>query len=152
MNLFYDTNILINLVRASKTEELIAFFNPQNGIVYSSVVVEAEIKSIALTNKWGKNRMFKLDYFLNRINILEVNQIFLDFYVEIDTFSQRKNPNFSTFAFDSPRNMGKNDLWIASTATLLGLELVTTDADFAHLNKVFLEVRQINQEELKQYF
>jgi predicted nucleic acid-binding protein len=70
MNLFYDTNILINLVRASKTEELIAFFNPQNGIVYSSVVVEAEIKSIALTNKWGKNRMFKLDYFLNRINIL----------------------------------------------------------------------------------
>ena len=83
---------------------------------------------------------------------MEVNQIFLDSYVEIDTFSQRKNPNFSTFAFDSPRNMGKNDLWIASTATLLGLELVTTDADFAHLNKVFLEVRQINQEELKQYF
>jgi tRNA(fMet)-specific endonuclease VapC len=48
--------------------------------------------------------------------------------------------------------MGKNNLWIASTATLLGLELVTTDADFAHLHNVFLDVRQINVEDLKQYF
>jgi tRNA(fMet)-specific endonuclease VapC len=48
--------------------------------------------------------------------------------------------------------MGKNDLWIASTAAILGLELVTTDADFAHLHNVFLEVRQINQEDLKQFF
>jgi tRNA(fMet)-specific endonuclease VapC len=152
MNLFYDTNILINLVRSSKTEELIAYFNPQNKIVYTSVVVEAEIKSIALANKWGKNRMYKLDYFLDKINILEVNQKFLDFYVEIDTFSQRKNPNFPTYAFATPRNMGKNDLWIASTATLLGLELVTTDADFAHLHNVFLEVRQINVDDLKQFF
>jgi predicted nucleic acid-binding protein len=41
---------------------------------------------------------------------------------------------------------------IASTATLLGLELVTTDADFAHLHNVFLEVRQIYADDLKQYF
>lgn len=39
--------------------------------------------------------------------------------------------------------MGKNDLWIASTAALLGLTLVTTDADFQHLSEIFLELRQI---------
>jgi len=35
--------------------------------------------------------------------------------------------------------MGKNDLWIASTAALLGLKLITTDADFNHLHDVFIE-------------
>jgi tRNA(fMet)-specific endonuclease VapC len=41
--------------------------------------------------------------------------------------------------------MGKNDLWIAATAALPGLKLVTTDADFNHLHKVFMEVKWLNQ-------
>ena len=45
--------------------------------------------------------------------------------------------------------MGKNDLWIASTAALLGLTLVSTDADFDHLNGVFFDIRKINPVELK---
>jgi len=45
--------------------------------------------------------------------------------------------------------MGKNDLWIASTAALLGLKLVTTDADFNHLHQVFMEVEYIKAELLK---
>ncbi|WP_224751124.1 PIN domain-containing protein [Mucilaginibacter pankratovii] len=45
--------------------------------------------------------------------------------------------------------MGKNDLWIASTAALLGLTLVTTDNDFDHLNNVFFDVRKIKPVELK---
>jgi tRNA(fMet)-specific endonuclease VapC len=48
--------------------------------------------------------------------------------------------------------MGKNDLWIASLAALLGLKLVTTDSDFDHLHKVFFEVRKINPEEFIQFF
>ena len=48
--------------------------------------------------------------------------------------------------------MGKNDLWIATTATVLGLELVTTDANFAHLHNVFLEIYQIELNDLKKYF
>lgn len=40
--------------------------------------------------------------------------------------------------------MGKNDLWIAATASAFGITLVTTDKDFDHLNGVFLEVKYIN--------
>ncbi|WP_162996638.1 type II toxin-antitoxin system VapC family toxin [Mucilaginibacter celer] len=44
--------------------------------------------------------------------------------------------------------MGKNDLWIASTAALLGLTLVTTDKDFDHLHQIFMEVKRIAPEDL----
>jgi predicted nucleic acid-binding protein len=39
--------------------------------------------------------------------------------------------------------MGKNDLWIASLAAILNLELITTDADFDHLHNVFFPVKKI---------
>jgi tRNA(fMet)-specific endonuclease VapC len=44
--------------------------------------------------------------------------------------------------------MGKNDLWIAATASLLQLQLITTDADFQHLDGSFLHVRQIDPAEI----
>ncbi len=36
------------------------------------------------------------------------------------------------------RPMGKNDLWIAATAKVSGLTLLTTDADFDHLHPAHL--------------
>ena len=41
------------------------------------------------------------------------------------------------------RNMGKNDLWIAATASVLKTKLLTADADFDHLDAVFLEVERV---------
>lgn len=61
----------------------------------------------------------------------------------IDSFSQRNNPMHSSYAFDTPRNMGKNDLWIAATASVLNLELITTDSDFDHLDGSFIKLRKI---------
>ncbi len=152
MNLIYDTNIILAIIRSKKTDRLIDFLNPLDKNVYSSIVIEAEVKSIAMRNKWGKNKLDKLDHYLEQFSTFEITRAFINSYIEIDTYSQLQNPNFEYHSFDTPRNMGKNDLWIASTATLLGLELVTTDADFAHLHNVFLEVRQINPSDLKQYF
>jgi tRNA(fMet)-specific endonuclease VapC len=152
MNLLFDTNIIVAIVRAEKTDELIEFLNPHDKNVYSTVVVEAEIKSIAVRNNWGSPKLAKLDYYLSQFAFTEITKPFINTYVQIDTFSQKQNPNFKDYTFDTPRNMGKNDLWIASTATILGLELVTTDADFAHLHNVFLDVRQIELGELKKYF
>ena len=83
---------------------------------------------------------------------MEVNQLLVNIYAEIDSYSQRLNPNFNNYSFETPRNMGKNDLWIASLATLLGLKLVTTDADFDHLNNVFFEVRKIRPEDFVAFF
>ena len=40
--------------------------------------------------------------------------------------------------------MGKNDVWIAATASVLDATLLTTDNDFDHLNKEFLTVAKID--------
>jgi predicted nucleic acid-binding protein len=62
-------------------------------------------------------------------------------YGEIDAFSQGKLPDKPLSA--SARNMGKNDLWIAATASVLDAKLITTDADLGHLKTVFLDIDQI---------
>jgi predicted nucleic acid-binding protein len=41
--------------------------------------------------------------------------------------------------------MGKNDLWIAATAYSLDIPLLTTDIDFDHLNKTFINVMKIHE-------
>jgi predicted nucleic acid-binding protein len=35
--------------------------------------------------------------------------------------------------------MGKNDLWIAATASVTNSALITTDKDFEHLDGVYLD-------------
>ncbi|MEM6767041.1 MAG: hypothetical protein AAF655_19040 [Bacteroidota bacterium] len=40
----------------------------------------------------------------------------------------------------SARNMGKNDLWLAATANVLGAPLVSTDHDFDHLKETFIDL------------
>jgi len=99
-------------------------------------------------NNWGKEKWDILDAILKRFAIMEVNESLLETYIQIDAYSQRRNPSFQEYGFATPRNMGKNDLWIASTAALLGLTLVTTDKDFDHLHQVFMEVRHIKPETL----
>lgn len=62
-------------------------------------------------------------------------------YAEIDAFSQNKLPAQPLSL--TARNMGKNDLWIAATASILDAQLLTTDFDFDHLNGVFLNVGKV---------
>ncbi len=50
---------------------------------------------------------------------------------------------YASYSFDTPGNMGKNDLWIAATASVLNLELLTTDSDFDHLDGEFIKLRKI---------
>ena len=45
--------------------------------------------------------------------------------------------------------MGKNDLWIAATASVLDLELLTTDSDFDHLSGRYIKLRKVDQEFIK---
>jgi len=151
-NILFDTNIALSIIRAKDLPGIIEFLNPQNSIRYISVASEAELKSLALRNRWGTNRQISLNDFLDEVNIMDINQSHLTTYAEIDAYSQRLNPNFENYPFDTPRNMGKNDLWIASLAALLGLTLVTTDSDFDHLHKVFFEVRNINPKEFLPFF
>lgn len=149
MNLLFDTNILIQFAKSLSPQLLMQIINPKNQEVFISIVSIAELKSIALQNNWGTKRLQVIEVFLNKVAFVEINKTLTNIYVEIDAYSQCRNPLYNNYPFITPRNMGKNDLWIASTATLLGLKLVTTDADFNHLHEVFMEVQHLKPELLK---
>lgn len=144
MNLLLDTNIILNIIRAKDFNGIVRFINPDNSPIYISIVSEAEIQSFALRKKWGTKRLVVLDSFLDKAHIVEVNQLSVKIYAEIDAYSQRSSPNFETYPFNTPRNMGKNDLWIASLSASLNLTLITTDGDFDHLHGVFFDVKKLN--------
>ena len=110
MNILLDTNIALQIVRAKNRKKLISILNPNNDTFYISGVNEAELKSISIRNKWEQKRINSLELFLDEVRIIEVSQMLVHTYVEIDTYSQRVNPNFTEYSFDTPRNMGKNDL------------------------------------------
>jgi len=148
MNLLLDTNILIHLIKSPNSRLTTPVINFDNQKVFISICSIGELKSIALQNNWGEQKRQALDAVIYESIIVEINEAMANTYAEIDAFSQRRNPSYSNYKFDTPRNMGKNDLWIASTAALLGLKLVTTDADFNHLHQVFMEVQHIKPESL----
>ena len=150
MSVLYDTNILVYLVKDLNLRRIAKIINPNNQKVFVSVASIGEIKSIALQNNWGPKRLQSLTEILDGVFAIEINENLINLYSQIDAFSQRRNPSYSDYSFKTPRNMGKNDLWIAATAALLGLKLVTTDADFDHLQNVFIEIQRIKPSELVQ--
>jgi tRNA(fMet)-specific endonuclease VapC len=57
MNLLFDTNIILALVRDKSGHKVIEFLNPKEEAVYVSFVNIAEAQSIAYQNKWGFAKM-----------------------------------------------------------------------------------------------
>ena len=142
MNYIFDTNILLGFIR--KHPSVITFrdtyrpFSNENTAILSIVSV-GEIKSIALRNNWGENKWRQLYELMSLFVIADINAAdVVDMYAEIDTFSygKLKGKQLSTTA----RKMGKNDLWIAATATITNAILVTTDNDFEHLNGIYFDI------------
>jgi len=145
MKYLLDTNIIIIYLRDRQTKINIENdFHPFDfpNIPLISVVSIGELQSFALRNKWGKKRLNSLDFFLNQIVIVDINsQDVIKKYAEIDAFSQGKLINNPLGM--SARNMGKNDLWIAATASVADATLLTTDKDFQHLNNSYLNLEVI---------
>jgi len=146
MDYILDTNILVTYLRNNNkfSTQIDEKYSPLSGKNTSiiSVVSVGEIKSIATRNKWGSKRLAKLDILLNEFITADINvESIVNRYAEIDAFSQgkleSKKSNFTA------RNMGKNDLWIAATASIFNIKLLTTDKDFPHLDKEFVDVEQI---------
>ena len=149
MNYLIDTNILVIYVRDTDLtrglEENLRLLTGRNNLVISVVSI-GEIKSIAKQNKWGEKRVRRLIEILSQFLIADINvEDIIESYSEIDTYSQGKLEGKAT-SFTS-RNMGKNDLWIAATASTLNLELLTTDKDFDHLNEEYLQLKRIDLSE-----
>ncbi len=141
-----DTNILVYYIRNdSRIKFIDENFNLLSAMDTSiiSVVTEAEIKSIALQLNWGQPKQRILTMLLQKFLIADINvQKIVDTYAEIDAFSQGKLPSKPLGM--SSRSMGKNDLWIAATASVLGLPLLTTDKDFQHLDGHFLNLSYVD--------
>lgn len=145
MNYLLDTNIVLTYIRdtaqSRRLEEDLQLLSGQHNLIVSVVSI-GELKSIAKQNKWGKQKIQRMldvldDFLIADINVEEV----IEKYAAIDAYSQgkldEKAPDFSS------RNMGKNDLWIAATASLYNFELLTTDRDFDHLAEAYLKLRVI---------
>lgn len=151
MNYLLDTNIIIIYSKsksiAKKIEVDHSIFAKENNLAISIVSI-GEIRSIIHQFKIGDTRRTGINKLLEGVNKLDISyDEILDKYEEIDAFSQGKHrslkSNFSSI------NMGKNDLWIAATASAFKITLVTTDKDFKHLDGVFLDLKIIEFEDYK---
>jgi len=143
-----DTGLLLGHIRGAKyaddAEQTHGLSQPPN-VSLVSVVSKGEIYSLAIQFNWGQQRKQALDSLLRRIPVVDINtDRIVQRYAEIDAYSQGKNRVKPLPTGMSSRNMGKNDLWIAATASVLSATLVTTDTDFEHLNGIFLNVAYID--------
>jgi tRNA(fMet)-specific endonuclease VapC len=146
MNILFDTNILLHYLRSSaiiqQLEEKYKPFDSSN-TAFLSVVSVGEIYSLAKQNQWGEKKIILLEDFLTQFVITDIHsEDVIAKYAEIDAYSQGKlltNPLQT-----SARNMGKNDIWIAATAAVLVMPLLTTDSDFAHLQSIYLDILPID--------
>lgn len=99
----------------------VELLNPNAEVIYISIASIAEVQSIAFQNNWGSVKLTSLEYLFNNVTVIELTDILIDSYINIDAFSQRNHPRFQEFPHKTSRNMGKNNLWIAATASLLNL-------------------------------
>lgn len=121
MNLLFDTNIVLAVGRAKEASRLLEALNPTGQLVYISFATIAEIQSIAYQSGWGQRKVTILENFFSAIRVIAISDLLLPAYIGIDAYSQRNHPDYAWYSFTTPRNMGKNDLYIAATASLLNL-------------------------------
>jgi predicted nucleic acid-binding protein len=142
--LVLDTNILLIKLRLdSRWANIEQTFLRDDNRHLISVVTLGELHALALKNNWGKARAQKISLIRQDFIVVDVNiDPLIMRYAEIDAYSQGKLIDKPLPKGLSARNMGKNDLWIAATASTLNIPLLTTDNDFDHLNGVFLEVKK----------
>jgi tRNA(fMet)-specific endonuclease VapC len=144
MKYLLDTNILIHYLRQSSLANYIErTYQPlvpsSTTTPLISAVIQGELKSLSLQNNWGEPRKQQLQLLMDKFLIVDIRvEAIINRYAEIDAYSQGKLKG--RLLTGSARNMGKNDLWIAATASVLDATLLTTDKDFDHLNNEFLKV------------
>ncbi|MDX2304327.1 MAG: type II toxin-antitoxin system VapC family toxin [Microscillaceae bacterium] len=144
MNYLLDTSVIVHLIRNSPTWQKIKqihHLDQEEHHYFISVVSVGEILSFSRRNKWQEKKIKELDRILAKFDVLDINvdEVLLR-YADIDTFSQGKDEDKSLPQGLSARNMGKNDIWIAATASVIQAHLLTLDKDFDHLHQVFFEV------------
>lgn len=151
MDYLLDTNVLIIYSRSANIARRIErdhqLFDGSNDLAISVVTI-GEINSLIAQYDYGKRREKSIQNMLDKLLEIDINiRKILDLYGQIDAYSQGKlkdkKGNFTS------RNMGKNDLWIAATASAFDMVLVTTDQDFDHLDGEFIKLKYIDIEKYR---
>jgi tRNA(fMet)-specific endonuclease VapC len=137
-----DTNVLVQLVRYNAIGKAI---DAKYGLVAGmnqcviSVVTVGELYSLARRLKWGAKKLEKLSQILDELVWIDLNHSeILEAYGEIDQHSLLIG-----------RRMGKNDVWIAATAHVSNLTLLTADNDFNHLAGKYLQLEWFDPDTTK---
>lgn len=118
-----DTNILVHLLRASSLGKRVA---EDHGLLGKglrplvSVVTVGEALAFAKKRAWGAQKVSKLHELLRQLVVVDIH---LDAVLE-------RYATFDVFCGSKGRVLGKNDLWIAATASAVSALLLTTDKDF----------------------
>ncbi len=127
-----DTNILWAYVRQGPVGlhvEARHALRTSDPLPIISVVVEGEIRALALPFGWGPVRVQTREELLGYSTVIPLPfENIVEVYAEIDDYSRRRGVA-----------IGKNDLWTAATAHVTGAWLLTTDRGFDHLHTVHLE-------------
>lgn len=139
-----DTNVIVMMLRNQAfKEDLYEKYSFTEHDLIISVVTEGELWSLALQWEWGNKRIHFLAQLLQTFIVYPIRvQAIIQRYAQIDAYSQDKwkEKKLNT----TPRNMGKNDIWIAATASVLDATLITLDKDFTHLENDFLTLELIS--------
>lgn len=140
--LVLDTNILVHLLRGKLAGQVIERrygIGQRTPRAVISVVTKGELKSLAHKFEWGPDKRERLNAMVAALPTVDISHASIhDAYAAID---------FASFSLGV--KMGKNDLWIAATALVIGGVLLTTDADYDHLGPTGLRVERILEEQLQ---
>lgn len=151
MDYLLDSNIILIYSRndtvAKNIEAKYQIFSGDNRLGIS-IVSKGEIEASILKSGLGAVRKERIRELMSRLTEFGIHfEEVIGRYAEIDAYSQGKirkqSINFSA------RNMGKNDIWIAATASVFDLKLVTTDQDFDHLQDDYIDLLYISLDEMK---
>jgi len=140
-----DTGILVHYVRQSslyQTIEANENLTAQDCIPFISVVTMGEILSFGIQQNWGQAKLQSLKNLFSKLVVLDINssdEKLLETYADLDAYSKNKLPSNK---LGRAITMGKNDLWIASSAKVANATLLTIDGDFNHLNGKYITVKK----------
>jgi len=132
MSYLLDTNILLAYVRQGL---LFAWIEALYALTTSaptpfiSIVTQGEVRALALRLAWGEVKLQRLNHLLDLFTSVPLPYAgVIDAYARIDHYCVRNG-----------LVVGKNDLWIAATASVTGATILTTDRDFDPLHGLFLQ-------------
>jgi tRNA(fMet)-specific endonuclease VapC len=135
-----DTSTLLNLIRGRELGEQIDKAFGLRQALYRhtiSIVTHGELRAMARRRSWGDEKQRVLANALDELVTVDIsNSSVIDAYVLVE-HACRTAPG-------GERKMGQNDMWIAATAVVAGLPLITTDDDFNHLNGRLITVHWVD--------